>query len=108
MSMPMGPPRPDAPDPAGFVAALRGLRGWSGTTYRELAARSRGNGEFFPASTIATALGRSSLPRAGMIGAITRACGLDEAAVAEWIAQRNRLAAEDGTHVDNCPHPVPS
>jgi tetratricopeptide (TPR) repeat protein len=89
----VGPPEPDGTGPAEFIAALRRLRLWSGATYRELAAKTRANGEFLPVSTLGTVLSRSSLPRANVVRAFTRACGLDETAVGAWVAVRNALAA---------------
>ena len=65
------PPRPDeAADAAQFVAQLRALRLWSGLTYRQVAARAEALGEVLPASTIASALGRSRLPRRELVVAL--------------------------------------
>ncbi|WP_182887092.1 XRE family transcriptional regulator [Microbispora sp. H10885] len=96
MSGPFGaPPQPDGlTTTAEFVAALGSLRQWSGRTFRQLTAAARANGDTLPASTIAGALGRATLPREEFVAAFVRACGLDEAESARWVAARKRLAAE--------------
>ncbi|TDC85810.1 hypothetical protein E1193_01845 [Micromonospora sp. KC606] len=76
-----------------FVTGLRRLRRWSGLTYRQLAARARESGDFLPASTVASALSRTSLPREELVASFVRACGQDEATVQEWLAVRRALAA---------------
>ncbi|MBC6458207.1 LamG-like jellyroll fold domain-containing protein [Actinomadura sp. HBU206391] len=86
------------PDPDGartaaeFVALLRSLKGWSGLTYRQLETRAQSNGDFLPRSTIATALGRESLPREELVRALVMACGCDAETVARWSSARRRLA----------------
>lgn len=86
------PPRPEtASTPAEFVQALRGLRRWSGLTYRQLAARAAAAGESLPPSTIATALGRTTLPRRRVVGLYLRACGLSPEDVRRWLAAREHL-----------------
>ncbi|WP_182877901.1 XRE family transcriptional regulator [Microbispora sp. H10670] len=96
MSGPFGaPPQPDGlTTTAEFVAALGSVRQWSGRTFRQLTAAARANGDTLPASTIAGALGRATLPREEFVAAFVRACGLDEAESARWVAARKRLAAE--------------
>jgi hypothetical protein len=91
---PDAPPDPDeATTPAEFVGALRGLREWSGLTYRQLAAKAASSGDVLPSSTVASALSRNTLPRHQVVMAFVRACGLDGAAAARWTAARDRLAA---------------
>ncbi|MCX4471657.1 NB-ARC domain-containing protein [Micromonospora sp. NBC_01655] len=88
-----GLPKPDEITSAEeFVAALRQLRAWSDLTYRQLARRAEAAGDVMPASTTATMLARSSLPRSEIVAAFVRACGLDEAATATWVTVRNTLA----------------
>ncbi|GLW26042.1 XRE family transcriptional regulator [Microbispora triticiradicis] len=96
MSGPFGaPPQPDGlTTTAEFVAALGSVRQWSGRTFRQLTAAARANGDTLPASTIAGALGRATLPREEFVAAFVRACGLDETESARWVAARKRLAAE--------------
>jgi hypothetical protein len=89
-------PEPPTPDDvhtsAELVSALRRLRVWSGLTYRQLEAEARNRGEVLPSSTIATALGRPTLPREQVVAALARACGLDEDQVRAWLAARTRIA----------------
>ncbi|GAA2598058.1 hypothetical protein GCM10010399_30950 [Dactylosporangium fulvum] len=97
------PPRPEGlMTPAEFVAALAALRGWSGLTYRQLAAKARASGDVMPSSTIAAALSRPSLPRAELVAAFVRACGIDDDTTQRWLAARQRLAAAAAV-----PGPVP-
>ncbi|MGI5156015.1 helix-turn-helix domain-containing protein [Microbispora sp. CA-102843] len=95
MSGPLNaPPPPDGlTTPAEFVAALGRLRQWSGLTYRQLTAAAKASGDVLPTSTIAGALGRTTLPREEFVAAFVRACGLGEAETARWVAHRKRLAA---------------
>ncbi|KAA9378534.1 XRE family transcriptional regulator [Microbispora cellulosiformans] len=89
------PPQPDRlTTTAEFVAALGSLRQWSGRTFRQLTAAAKANGDALPASTIAGALGRATLPREEFVAAFVRACGLGEAESVRWVAARKRLAAE--------------
>ncbi|MEV4755970.1 tetratricopeptide repeat protein [Micromonospora sp. NPDC049559] len=92
-----GAPSPEGITGAGeFVAALRDLRQWSGLTYRQLAARARGAGDVLPVSTLASMLGRSTLPRREVVAALARACGLPESEVRHWTAARDALAQAGG------------
>ncbi|WP_143658090.1 XRE family transcriptional regulator [Embleya scabrispora] len=89
-----GAPRPDtATTAAEYVAALRELREWSALTYRQLAAKAEASGRVLPASTVAAALGRATLPRAELVEALVIACGLDAADAAHWLEVRDDLAA---------------
>lgn len=90
------PPRPeDAQSAADLVVALRRLRLWSGLTYRQLEGKAAAVGEVLPSSTIATALGRATLPREHIVEMLTRACGLGDADVDRWLAARKRIAMQD-------------
>ncbi|WCN83961.1 ATP-binding protein [Micromonospora sp. LH3U1] len=109
-----GSPNPNGINgPGEFIAALRQLRAWSDLSYRQLARRAEAAGEVLPASTTASMLARASLPRSDIVATFVRACGLDGAAVATWVAARNALAAAtarpDGaapvTH--DAPQPAP-
>ncbi|WP_326796498.1 XRE family transcriptional regulator [Streptomyces sp. NBC_01808] len=80
---------------AEYLAALRELRTWSGLTYRELEAKAGTYADSLPASTIATTLGRTSLPRERFVDAFTRACGLAEQDVGPWLEARRRIAAHE-------------
>ncbi|WP_407565529.1 XRE family transcriptional regulator [Streptomyces sp. 184] len=96
-----GAPRPEAPQPgqlrtrAEYVAALRALRTWSGLTYRELEAKATAHADSLPASTIATTLGRASLPRERFVDAFTRACGLADQDADRWLEARRRIATDE-------------
>lgn len=81
---------------AEFVAQLRGLRAWSGLTYRQLARRAMERGEVLPPSTVAAALNRETLPRTDLVRALVRACGGDDDTVEVWVSTRRRLAVEEG------------
>ncbi|MCW3816459.1 hypothetical protein ONA91_18595 [Micromonospora sp. DR5-3] len=83
-----------AASPAEFVAAMRALKEWSGLTFRQLQRQAEAVGEVLPHSTIASVLGRNNLPREALVTAFVRACGLDQATAASWLATRKRLAAE--------------
>ncbi|MEU0932364.1 XRE family transcriptional regulator [Embleya sp. NPDC005971] len=99
-------PRPDtATTAAEYVAALRELREWSALTYRQLAAKAEASGHVLPASTVAAALGRSTLPRADLVEALVFACGLDTDAAARWLTIREDLAAG---RVSERPAPEPA
>ncbi|MET8560959.1 helix-turn-helix transcriptional regulator [Streptomyces flaveolus] len=90
---PPGTPQPDRPRTAEeFTAALRALRIWSGLSYRQLEGRAAARGDTLAASTMATALGRATLPREPFVAAFTRACGLSETEVQRWLDTRRRLA----------------
>ncbi|MEW2439628.1 XRE family transcriptional regulator [Streptomyces caniferus] len=91
----------DAPQPAQsrtpteFTAALRSLRIWSGLTYRQLEDKATANADTLPASTIASTLGRVTLPREGFVDAYTRACGLGAEEVRQWREARRRIAGNE-------------
>jgi hypothetical protein len=93
------------PDPAlagtaaEFVEALRALKRASGLGYRSLEKASAGA---LPRSTLTAVLARDRLPRADLVEALVRACGLDEEQVARWLAQWRRLAGTD-THAGDHP-----
>ncbi|MGW3426145.1 helix-turn-helix domain-containing protein [Streptomyces phaeochromogenes] len=78
--------------PAEFVAVLRVLRTWSGLTYRQLESKATAHGDTLPASTIATTLGRTTLPRERFVDAFTRACGLGDEQGRQWLDVRQRIA----------------
>lgn len=78
--------------PAEFTAALRTLRLWSGLTYRQLEGKATAHSDTLPASTIATTLGRVTLPREQFVDAFTRACGLGDEEARQWLEARRRIA----------------
>ena len=90
------PPQPaHASTPAEFAAALRTLRLWTGLTYRQLEDKAAAHTDPLPASTVATTLGRTTLPRERFVVAFTRACGLSEEDVRQWLEVRRRIATEE-------------
>ncbi|PZG17742.1 hypothetical protein C1I95_14890 [Micromonospora craterilacus] len=82
-----------ATDAAQFVALLRRLRDQSGLPYRLIARRAETNGDVLPASTLATMLGRSTLPRRDLVLALLRACNVPFARQARWLDTWRHLAA---------------
>lgn len=74
------------------MAALRALRTWSGLTYRQVQGKAAALGDVLPASTLATALARATLPRAEFVAALARACGLGDDEVRQWVKVRNEVA----------------
>ncbi|MCT2588072.1 helix-turn-helix domain-containing protein [Actinophytocola gossypii] len=90
------PPAPEsATDEAAFVAELRRLRTWSGHSFRQLERQARALGETLPHSTAATMLARNRLPRAELVVAFVRACGLGDDDARQWVTVRAAIA--DGT-----------
>ncbi|RDI69343.1 hypothetical protein DFR76_101881 [Nocardia pseudobrasiliensis] len=101
-----GAPEPNEIDSVtSFVAALRGLRTWCGLTYRQLEGKAAADGNVLPSSTIATTLGRATLPREPFVGAFTRACGLDEDEVNRWLDARRRIAVGQESQTDGATAP---
>ncbi|WP_327358486.1 helix-turn-helix transcriptional regulator [Streptomyces sp. NBC_01304] len=88
----VSPPPALVRTPAEFTAALRTLRLWSGLTYRQLEGKANAQADTLPASTIATTLGRVTLPREQFVDAFTRACGLGDEEVRQWVEARRRIA----------------
>ncbi|MCL6734704.1 helix-turn-helix domain-containing protein [Streptomyces neyagawaensis] len=76
---------------AEYVALLRRLKERSGLTYRQLEQRAAERGEVLARSTLADVLRRDALPRAEVVSALVRACGVPETAVPTWLAVRERL-----------------
>lgn len=95
--------------PAEFNAALRALRVWSGLTYRQLEEKTATQHALppLPASTIATALGRATLPREQFVEAFTRACGLGDDDVRQWLEARRRIAVKTSEETESDDGPVP-
>ena len=99
------PPSPAAAtDETAFVAELRRLKTWSGLSFRQLERNARANGDVLPPSTAATVLGKNRLPRAEVVAAFVRACGVTD--VRPWLLVRSRLA--DGTAAAPTPAPHPT
>ncbi|MET9372502.1 helix-turn-helix domain-containing protein [Streptomyces griseoflavus] len=86
------PPLAQTRTPAEFTAALRTLRITSGLTYRQLESKATAHADSLPASTIATTLGRVTLPHERFVAAFTRACGLGDEEIRHWLDVRRRIA----------------
>jgi hypothetical protein len=95
------PPSPAATDETAFVAELRRLKTWSGLSFRQLERNATDNGDVLPYSTAATMLGKNRLPRADVVAAFVRACGVAD--VRPWLLTRTRIA--DGTAAAPAPAP---
>ncbi|MBC6459733.1 peptidoglycan-binding domain-containing protein [Actinomadura sp. HBU206391] len=97
MDLPSRTAARSVPDPRGaetaeqYVGLLRGLRAWSGLTFRQLEKRAVTNGDVLPYSTIHAALARPRLPREELLTAYLRACGCTPQEVAIWVDVRRRL-----------------
>jgi hypothetical protein len=99
------PPSPAAAtDETAFVAELRRLKTWSGLSFRQLARNATNSGDVLPSSTAATMLNKNRLPRAEVVAAFVRACGVAD--VRPWLLTRTRIA--DGTTAAQPPAPRPT
>ena len=95
------PSTPTATDETAFVAELRRLKTWSGRSFRQLERTATDNGDVLPYSTAATMLNKNRLPRAEVVAAFVRACGVAD--VRPWLLARTRIA--DGTATAPAPRP---
>lgn len=96
------PPSPAAAtDETAFVAELRRLKTWSGLSFRQLERNATDSGDVLPSSTAATMLNKNRLPRAEVVAAFVRACGVAD--VRPWLLARTRIA--DGTAAAPAPAP---
>ena len=99
------PPSPAAAtDETSFVAELRRLKTWSGLSFRQLERNATDSGDVLPSSTAATMLTKNRLPRAEVVAAFVRACGVAD--VRPWLLARTRIA--DGTAAAEAPAPRPT
>ncbi|MET8268620.1 helix-turn-helix domain-containing protein [Micromonospora arida] len=89
-------PVPQAATAGEYVASLREVRRRSGLTYRELARRASAAGHWLPPSTLATMLGRTTLPRERTVVALLAACGTPAVEVDRWLETRRDLEARLG------------
>ncbi|MDG9675406.1 peptidoglycan-binding protein [Micromonospora sp. DH14] len=84
---------PQATTAGEYVALLRDVRRRSGLTYREISRRASASGHWLPASTLATMLGRSTLPRERTVVALLAACGTTVGEVERWLTVRRDIEA---------------
>ncbi|WP_327031822.1 helix-turn-helix domain-containing protein [Micromonospora ureilytica] len=89
-------PVPQVATAGEYVALLRDVRRRSGLTYRELARRASAAGHWLPPSTLATMLGRTTLPRERTVVALLAACGTPAPEVERWLETRRDLEAHLG------------
>ncbi|ROP35263.1 XRE family transcriptional regulator [Saccharothrix texasensis] len=105
---PLAAPQPtEATTAAEFTTALRALRMWSGLTYRQLEGKTAAHQDRLPPSTIATTLGRATLPREHFVDTFTRACGLGDDEVLLWLKTRHDIAIR-ATDEDDEDQPAPA
>lgn len=74
-----------------FVVALRRLRERSGLTFKQIERLTAGGPLVLPASTLATALHRHTVPRPELVAALVRVCGGSPDTVSQWLALRESL-----------------
>ncbi|MEU4474697.1 peptidoglycan-binding protein [Micromonospora sp. NPDC023888] len=79
-----------------YVALLRDVRRRSGLTYREITRLASAAGHWLPPSTLATMLGRTTLPRERTVVALLVACGTTPADVRRWVEARRTIEARLG------------
>jgi hypothetical protein len=99
-------PPVDPLTPVAFMEQLRKLKEQSGLSYRQIERAAERNGEVLPASTLATALNRDTLPREDLLAVFVRACGADADA---WTAALRRLVSpEPAPAPEAAPEPEPA
>ncbi|MGI5522062.1 peptidoglycan-binding protein [Micromonospora sp. CA-259024] len=89
-------PVPQAATAGEYVALLRDVRRCSGLTYREITRRASAAGHWLPPSTLATMLGRTTLPRERTVVALLAACGATAGEVERWLRMRRDIEARLG------------
>lgn len=88
---------------ADLVAMLRALKNRSGLSYREIEQRARDAGDWLPASTLATVLGRTTVPRDEVVTALVHACGGDPDTVCRWVDAARALSGDVPAPVEDVP-----
>ncbi|MDX2692527.1 helix-turn-helix domain-containing protein [Streptomyces ipomoeae] len=83
---------------AEYVALLRRLKEHSGLTFRQLEQKAAERGDILARSTLADVLRRDALPRAEIVTALVRACGVPKNDEPAWLEARERIASasDDG------------
>ncbi|WP_410814154.1 peptidoglycan-binding protein [Micromonospora sp. 067-2] len=84
---------PQAATAGEYVAQLRVVRRCSGLTYREVTRRASAAGHWLPPSTLATMLGRTTLPRERTVVALLAACGTPPEEIGQWVGMRRDIEA---------------
>ncbi|GGO23540.1 peptidoglycan-binding protein [Micromonospora parathelypteridis] len=101
-------PVPQAATAGEYVALLRDVRRCSGLTYREISRRASAAGHWLPPSTLATMLGRTTLPRERTVLALLAACGASAAEVERWVEMRRDLEARASERERRESQPTPT
>ncbi|MEU1586787.1 peptidoglycan-binding protein [Micromonospora sp. NPDC005710] len=101
-------PVPPAATPGDYVALLRETRRRSGLTYREIARRASAAGHWLPPSTLATMLGRTTLPRERTVLALLAACDIPPVEVDRWLETRRDIEARLGEQGRGESHAAPT
>ncbi|MGV9212589.1 peptidoglycan-binding protein [Micromonospora sp. RB23] len=86
-------PVPPAATAGEYVASLRDVRRRSGLTYREISRQASAAGHWLPPSTLATMLGRNTLPRERTVVALLAACGTAAPEIERWLDLRRDIEA---------------
>ncbi|MBM0279661.1 peptidoglycan-binding protein [Micromonospora tarensis] len=86
-------PVPQAVTAGEYVALLRDARRRSGLTYRDIARRASAAGHWLPPSTLATMLGRTTLPRERTVVAMLAAIGTPAGEVERLLGMRRDIEA---------------
>ncbi|MEU6021826.1 helix-turn-helix transcriptional regulator [Micromonospora sp. NPDC047134] len=84
-------PVPQTATAGEYVGLLRDIRRRSGLTYREISRRASAAGHWLPPSTLATMLGRTTLPREQAVVALLTACGMPPATIEQWVGLRHEI-----------------
>ncbi|MEV0393335.1 helix-turn-helix domain-containing protein [Polymorphospora rubra] len=99
-------PVPPAATASEYVGLLRDVRRRSGLTYREISRRASAAGHWLPPSTLATMLGRTTLPRERTVVALLTACGTPAAAIEQWVGLRRDIDARVGERARRVSEPT--
>ncbi|MCX4471573.1 peptidoglycan-binding protein [Micromonospora sp. NBC_01655] len=89
-------PVPQAATAGEYVVLLGKVRRCSGLTYREISRRSSAAGHWLPPSTLATMLGRTTLPRERTVVALLVGCGMPAGDIERWVGLRRDIEARLG------------
>ncbi|MFF0431754.1 ATP-binding protein [Streptomyces sp. NPDC004327] len=90
----------DAHTTSEFLAGLRQLKSRTGLSYRAIERHARRLGHSLPASTLAGALNRGTLPHGALVDTLLRALGLPDSDVTRWLRVRQFIAEESITAED--------
>ncbi|MER5702017.1 peptidoglycan-binding domain-containing protein [Micromonospora sp. NPDC002296] len=100
-------PVPQAATAGEYVVLLAKVRRCSGLTYREISRRSSAAGHWLPPSTLATMLGRTTLPRERAVVALLAGCGMSARDIERWVGLRRDIEARLGEPARGDSQPPP-